>query len=128
VGRTPPEWFAATRLEYPRTLDLAWPEPAPGPWNNQKNVGQYIWDVINPNPARWKSGVRLLHHLLVLHKDDPEARTRVMTALGRLYFQLAPGLRPGRLLVAEGGRARGPGARGRRRRPPGGVLLAAGEP
>src|SRR3954454_17698303 len=30
VGRTPPEWFAATPLEYPKTLDLAWPEPAPG--------------------------------------------------------------------------------------------------
>src|SRR5690242_19263029 len=49
---------------------------------------QYLWDVINPNPARWKPGVRFLHHLLVLHKDDPAVRTRVMTALGRLYFSL----------------------------------------
>ena len=88
VGRTPPEWFEATPLEYPKSLDLAWPEPPPGPWNNQKNVGQYVWDVINPNPARWRQGVRLMHHLLVLHKDDVQARTRVMTTLGRLYFSL----------------------------------------
>ena len=51
VGRTPPDWFEATSLEYPKTLDLAWPEPSSGPWNAQKNVRQYIWDVINPNPA-----------------------------------------------------------------------------
>lgn len=88
VGRTPPEWFEATPLEYPKTLDLAWPERPTGPWDNRKNVGQYIWDVINPNPARWKAGVRLLHHVLGLHRDDDRLRTRDMTALGRLYFSL----------------------------------------
>jgi uncharacterized protein with FMN-binding domain len=88
IGRTPPDWFEATPLEYPRTLDLAWPARPPAPWNNQKNVGQYVWDVINPNPARWRRGVRLMHHLLVLHKDHPETRTRAMTALGRMYFSL----------------------------------------
>lgn len=88
VGRTPPGWFDETPLEYPETLDLSWPRKPPGPWNNQKNVGQYIWDVINPNPSKWRSGVRLLHHLLTLHPEDEERRRRVMTALGRMYFNL----------------------------------------
>ncbi len=88
IGRTPPDWFEETPLEYPATLDLSWPKKAVGPWNNQKNVGQYVWDVINPNPSKWRQGVRLMHHLLILNKDDVEVRTRVMTALGRMYFIL----------------------------------------
>src|SRR5262245_31937156 len=37
VGRTPPEWFDETPLEYPESLDLSWPAKPEGPWNNQKN-------------------------------------------------------------------------------------------
>lgn len=86
-GRTPPDWFDATPLEYPQSLDLDWPEPAPKPWNNQKNVGQYVWDIINPNPGRWRSGVRFMHHLLEKHKDDPQSRERVMKSLASMYFR-----------------------------------------
>jgi uncharacterized protein with FMN-binding domain len=88
VGSTPPEWFDATPLNYPRSLDLSWPERPGGSWNNQKNVGQYIWDIINTNASKWREGVRFLHFLLGEHKDDPETRTRVMLALGRMYFNL----------------------------------------
>lgn len=88
VGREPPEWFEATAVNTPASLDLTWPEPAPGGWNNQKNMGQYIWDVINPNPAKWREGVKLMHSLLVMHQDDPQKRTRIMTELGRMYHDL----------------------------------------
>lgn len=89
MGRQPPDWFEATPLDYPQSLDLDWPEKPPGGgWNNQKNVGQYIWDVINPNQNNWREGVRLLHHLLTLHKDDVEKRTRVMNSLGVMYHNL----------------------------------------
>jgi hypothetical protein len=57
LGSTPPAWFASTALEYPKTLDLTWPIKAPNGWNNQKNVGQYKWDIINPNPNRWRVDV-----------------------------------------------------------------------
>ena len=88
-GRTPPEWYDETPLNYPQTLDLSWPEGAPpGGWNNQKNVGQYVWDIINPNPNKWREGVRLMHHLLTIHKDDPAKRVRIMTELGRMYANL----------------------------------------
>ena len=87
-GRTPPDWFEATPLNPPASLDLTWPEPAPGGWNNQKNMGQYIWDVINPNESKWREGVKLMHHLLTLHKDDPEKQVRIMNTLGTMYHNL----------------------------------------
>ncbi len=88
VGREPPEWFKDTPNNFPATLDMSWPDKVPGGWDNQKNVGQYIWDVINPNPNKWREGVKLMHHLLILHKDDPEKRERVMIELGRMYHNL----------------------------------------
>ena len=60
----------------------------PQGWDNQKNVGQFVWDVVNPNPDRWKEGVRLMHHLLTLHKDDPEKRERAMLTLCHMYHDL----------------------------------------
>jgi len=86
-GSTPPDWYDDTPLNYPKSLDLDWPEPAPPPWNNQKNIGQYIWDVVNPNPGRWREGVRFMHHLLSLHQDDPRLRTRAMKSLAGMYFR-----------------------------------------
>jgi len=87
TGSTPPAWYAETPLEYPDTLDLKWPMPAPKGWNNRRNVGQYIWDVINPNPSKWRSGVKLLHHLVLVHKDNKATLQRVMQALGGMYFR-----------------------------------------
>lgn len=89
IGPTPPDWFASAPLDYPKTLELDWPlQPQDKGWNNQKNVGQYKWDVINPNPGRWQSGVRLLHHIMTLHKDQPALLRRDMQALGEMYFEL----------------------------------------
>jgi len=88
LGSTPPDWWDSVPLSYPQTLDLSWPQPAPEGWNNQKNVGQYVWDVINPNPGKWKEGVRLMHHLLNVNENQPQTRLLVMTELGRMYHDL----------------------------------------
>ncbi len=89
IGRTPPDWFEATPLNYPQSLDLTWPLKPPNKgWNNQKNIGQYLWDIINPNPSRWRSGIRLVHHEMTVHKQDPELLQRDMKSLGTMYFQL----------------------------------------
>lgn len=89
VGPTPPDWYEETPLEYPDTLDLSWPlKPPTKGWNNQVNVGQYIWDIINPNPNRWKSAVRLVHHEMTLHQNDPALLRRDMRMLGGMYFRL----------------------------------------
>jgi uncharacterized protein with FMN-binding domain len=89
LGREQPDWYDATELNYPPTLDLDWPEPPPEKgWNNQKNVGQFMWDIVHPNPSRWKEGTKLMHHLLERHKDDPQTLARVMNKLGHMYHDL----------------------------------------
>lgn len=88
AGATPPDWYEATPLDYPQSLDLSWPEKPQGPWNPSKNIGQYLWSTINENPSRWKSGIRFLHHLLTVHKDNPPVLTRTMEALANSYFNL----------------------------------------
>ncbi len=88
VGSTPPDWYQSTPLNYPETLDLTWPMPPPKPWNNKKNVGQFKWDIINPNPGRWREGVKFFHHLLVVNKDNRDVQRRAMQALGQIYYGL----------------------------------------
>jgi hypothetical protein len=88
AGATMPDWLESTQLNYPATLDLSWPLKPEGSWNSRKNVGQFIWDVINPNPSRWQSGIKLVHHCMTLHEDQPELLKRDQQTLGRMYFDL----------------------------------------
>lgn len=88
AGETAPDWFRNTPLEYPETLDLSWPLKPPKGWNNQRNVGQYIWDVINPNPQRWASGTKLVHHSMSLHQGKSDLLQRDRKKLGNMYFML----------------------------------------
>ncbi len=88
VGRAQPDWWDSVPLNYPRSLDLKWSYPPRGVWNNQRYLGQYVWDVINPNPDKWKGGVRLMHHVLAENQDRPEIRRRAMIELGRMYNNL----------------------------------------
>ena len=88
AGKTPPDWLTSTPLVYPKTLDLSWPQNPGGPWSNQKNVGQYIWDVINPNPGRWREGIKLVQHLMDTHANDSAYRARAAGAMGSMYHNL----------------------------------------
>jgi uncharacterized protein with FMN-binding domain len=87
-GRIVPDWWDSVSLNYPRTLDLSWSMPPRGVWNNQRYVGQYIWDIINPNPGKWREGVYLMHHLLRENQDRSQTRKRVMIETGRMYHDL----------------------------------------
>lgn len=88
AGKTPPDWLEATPLVYPKSLDLSYPEKPQGGWNNQKNIGQFYWDVINPNPNKWREGVKLVHHLMEVHKGDAEKQLRLAQQLGGMYHHL----------------------------------------
>jgi len=87
AGATPPDWYEATPLNYPPTLDLTWAEKK-GVYDAQKFIGQYIWGVIDENPAKWREGVKLLHHCLTVNKGNPAALAKTMDALGRVYHNL----------------------------------------
>jgi uncharacterized protein with FMN-binding domain len=88
IGSTPPEWFQATPLRFPKTLDLSWKETPGAPWDPSKNVGQFIWTTINENESRWKEGIRFLHYFLVLNQKDPELSKKAMNALAHMYHNL----------------------------------------
>ncbi|WP_419580620.1 FMN-binding protein [Stieleria magnilauensis] len=88
VGKTPPAWYESTPLSHPKTLDLDWPLKASGRWNESKNVGQYIWGRVNPNPSRWRSGLKLVHECTKLHQGNRTLLERDMEMLGKLYFTL----------------------------------------
>jgi uncharacterized protein with FMN-binding domain len=86
-GSTLPDWFDSTPLEYPPTLDLDWPLKPDGAWDNQRNVGQYIWDIVNPNPGRWRGGVKLMYHVMSRQQNEPALHRRDMRDLGGMYFR-----------------------------------------
>lgn len=110
VGSTDPDWFDSTELDYPDTLDLSWPlKPPTKGWNNKKNMGQYIWDIIHPNTSRWRSGIKLVHHCTTLHANDRELLKRDMTTLGRMYFELMQDYPRAAYWLRKGGAKRGEG-------------------
>ncbi|QDV64621.1 FMN-binding protein [Crateriforma conspicua] len=88
AGRQPPSWLASTPMNHPASLDLSWPLKPGGPWNESKNVGQYIWGRVNPNPGRWRSGIKLVHQCIDQHKTDPKLLKRDFEKLGQMYFEL----------------------------------------
>lgn len=87
IGPTEPDWLASAQLNTPATLDMNWPIPAPKPWNNQKNIGQFIWDVINPNERRWPGGIKLMYELMERHKNNSATLVRVKKSLASMYFR-----------------------------------------
>ena len=58
--------------------------PPPKGWDSSKNIGQFIWERINPNANKWREGVKFMHHLLSTSKD---AAVRMRT-LGSMYHNL----------------------------------------
>ena len=66
LGKTPPDWFQATKVNYPPSLDLSWPEKPEGGWNSQKNVGQFFtapYDVyLDPSNAGIQPDLLFVSH------------------------------------------------------------------
>lgn len=84
-----PDWWDQVTLNYPPTLDLACP-PAKGGWNAKTQCGVWSWDVINPNPKRWKEGTKFWHFVLTNAKQNnlPDAEKNATMQLGRCYGDL----------------------------------------
>lgn len=88
LGASEPEWLRSTAMAHPKSLELDWPLKAEGPWNESKNVGQYLWGRVNPNPSRWRSGIKLLYECIRLHDGDDNLLKRDYGALANRYFVL----------------------------------------
>ncbi len=84
IGPTKPDWWDSVELDYPDTLDLTGKNRVKG-WKPKKNLGAYIHSVIQPNPSRWKSAIKLLHHVVEVRKADKPRQAHVMIWLGGAY-------------------------------------------
>lgn len=89
TGTVFPDWWDQAQLNIPSSLDLSFTlPPKDAAWNNQKYVGQFVWDVVNPDPKRWRaSGIRLYFYLADKHRDDAEKSRRAMSELGAAFFR-----------------------------------------
>ena len=88
AGRSKPDWWEKTPLDYPQTLDLSWPDRPQGPWNARKNVSQYMWSVINENAGRWQSGTKFMHFMLARNKNNPRVLGQAIGQLAHCYQDL----------------------------------------
>jgi uncharacterized protein with FMN-binding domain len=117
AGSTPPDWWESTELRYPDTLDMNWPVQSQGhgggrdrggragrggerrgrPGRGERsglagdsnvNVDQYLYNVIYPNPSRFKEGIKLVNHLMIMHRDDQRKLQRSLNTLGMMFYEL----------------------------------------
>lgn len=86
-GSTKPDWYDSVPLDYPKTLDLSWPQPK-GKWNPQVNVGQYLISVVYRRPDTWRSTAKLFHHIIDISDGNPTARRNAMDRLAHVYSRL----------------------------------------
>jgi tetratricopeptide (TPR) repeat protein len=84
VAKTPPDWWDSVPLNYPKTLDLTGTYESKK-WEPQKKVGAHFWSIITPNPGRWRGGIRLLHHILTVRKQDRPRLAQAMHMLANSY-------------------------------------------
>lgn len=114
TGSTNPNWWDSVELSYPKTLDMNWPVTQ-GIWDGRggsgrgergqpgqratrgvpgargatpTNIDQYLMQIVYPNQALHKQGIKLVHQLLEMHKNDPNKSKRDMNMLGYMYYDL----------------------------------------
>jgi len=85
-GKPLPPWWDSIKLDYPRTLDLPGTHRVKG-WQPRINLGAYFYSIVTPHPARWKSGIKLLHHVVDVRKNDPMRRSEAMGMLANYYLR-----------------------------------------
>ena len=84
AGKEKPDWWNATPLNVPPTLDLTWKTQG----GAKGSIGNYLWNVIYPNPGKWKEGVKLLHQSLSVSSGDASAQAKAAGALSGIYSEM----------------------------------------
>ncbi len=88
AGKTTPEWWDSVPLQVPQTLDLAGTKKVQG-WQPQVKLGAHWYSVINPNPSRWKPGVKLLDHVVSYRSQSSRTQLpEALSLLARSYVRL----------------------------------------
>ena len=85
-GKPLPDWWDSIKLDYPRTLDLPGTNRVKG-WQPQRNLGAYFYSIVTPHPGRWKPGIKLLHHVVDVRKNDQARQGEAMGMLANYYLR-----------------------------------------
>ena len=85
-----PDWWDAVAVNAPTTLDLTWATTDGDP---QRDLAAYLRTVIEPDPARWREGVKLLDASIAACEANPAAQKRSMQEIGNLYYRMQDWLR-----------------------------------
>ncbi len=89
AGKNQPDWWDDTQLTYPPTLDLTWGPSPDKKWAPQKVMGAYYWDIIDPNPAKWKEGIKLASYCLTnTLKTNPAGQQQAMGKMATIYTEM----------------------------------------
>lgn len=86
AGATTPAWWATVQMRTPSTLDLTGTY-RPKAWEPQKAYGAYFWSIINPNPGRWREGIKLHTQAMDARQKDKEALLQCMSSLADAYLR-----------------------------------------
>jgi len=84
AGNTKPDWWDSTPLNIPPTLDLTWKTQG----GSRNDIGAYLWNVVHPNPSKWKEAIKLLQESLRVCKGDPVAQEKAATSLSGIYTEM----------------------------------------
>lgn len=88
AGKADPEWLESTKLEYPDTLNLKWEASGQKGWHPDKDLGPHLVTTIGSTPSNYQKGIKLLHHVVSVNKDDAAKLARSYDSLGRHYLLL----------------------------------------
>lgn len=86
AGSKNPDWWGAVRMRTPPTLDLTGTYRPKG-WEPEKAYGAYFWSIINPNPGRWREGIRLHTEAMDVRRSDPAGLQQCMSSLADAYLR-----------------------------------------
>lgn len=83
-----PDWWEATSLNYPATLDLSCPKTKG--WQPKVSPGAWFWSTVHPNPPRWKEATKVWHLILTTaqEKKNTQAEQAATRALAECYGDL----------------------------------------
>ncbi len=86
AGKTPPDWWDSVGLNYPSTLDLTGMNKAEG-WAPQRNIGAFWYTVLNPNPGKWRGGIKVFDHCVKARKGNRRTLPAAQSLLARSYMR-----------------------------------------
>jgi hypothetical protein len=49
----------------------------------EMKIGQYVWEVINPNRSKWREGIKFLHHVVAVNENNRAAQKKALNQLGK---------------------------------------------